>query len=56
MMMLHLREGNPCCLKELGDNIESIYEHVLRQKALSCGEKYLQKVQSLYRNWRLAFL
>jgi len=39
MMMLDLREGNPCCLKELKDNIRSIYEHVLSQRALSCGEK-----------------
>ena len=55
-MMLDIREGNPCSLKELKDNIQSIYRHVLRHRALSCGEKYFQKVQSLCRSWRLAFL
>jgi len=39
-MMLDVRDGNPCCLKELKNNIQRIYERVLRQRALSCGEKY----------------
>jgi len=26
-MILDLIEGNPCCLKELKDNIQNIYEY-----------------------------
>jgi hypothetical protein len=46
-MMPDLREGNPSCLKELEDNIQNIYGHILKQRSLSC-KKYFQKVQSLY--------
>jgi hypothetical protein len=55
-MTLDLRGGYLYSLQELKDNIQSVVAYIFRQRALSCAEKYFQKVLGLCRSWRLAFL
>ena len=52
-MTLDLREGNPCCLKEFKDNIQSIYGHVLTLRLLM---SYIYGAPSKARNANVVYI